>query len=69
MPSKDATNGRMRVPEVKVHATALPVFSFLLAEQPETAILARNRVIPLKVPRPLAETAGPAGPKGAQVLT
>jgi hypothetical protein len=52
VPSKDATYGSMRVPELKAHATALPFLSFLLAEQLETAILARDRVIPLKVPRP-----------------
>lgn len=51
VPSKDATYGSVRVPELKAHATALPFLGFLLAEQLDTAILSRDRVIPLKVPR------------------
>jgi hypothetical protein len=52
VPSKDATYGSVRVPELRAHATALPFLGFLLAEQLDTVILARDRVIPLKVPRP-----------------
>lgn len=52
VPSKDATYGSIRVPELKAHATALPFLGFLLAEQLDAAILSRDRVIPLKVPRP-----------------
>jgi hypothetical protein len=52
VPSKDATYRSVRVPELKAHATALPFLGFLLAEQLDTVILSRDRVIPLKVPRP-----------------
>jgi hypothetical protein len=52
VPSKDATYKSVRVPELKAHATALPFLGFLLAEQLDTVILSRDRVIPLKVPRP-----------------
>jgi hypothetical protein len=52
VPSKDANYGSVRVPELKAHATTLPFLGFLLAEQLDSAILARDRVIPLKVPRP-----------------
>lgn len=52
VPAKDANYGSVRVPELKAHATALPFLGFLLAEQLDSAILARDRVIPLKVPRP-----------------
>jgi hypothetical protein len=40
------------VPELRAHATALPFLGFLLEEQLDTAILSRDRVIPLKAPRP-----------------
>jgi hypothetical protein len=52
VPSRDATYGSVRVPELRAHATALPFLGFLLAERLDTAILSRDRVIPLKVPRP-----------------
>jgi len=52
VPSKDATYRSVRVPELKAHATALPYLQFLLEEQLDTAVLSRDRVIPLKVPRP-----------------
>jgi hypothetical protein len=52
VPSKGSAYGSVRVPELKAHATALPFLGFLLAEQLDTAVLSRDRVIPLKVPRP-----------------
>lgn len=52
VPSRDATYHSVRVPELKAHATALPFLGFLLAEQVDTVVLSRDRVIPLKVPRP-----------------
>lgn len=52
VPSKDVTYGSVRVPELRTHATALPYLGFLLTEQLDSAILSRDRVIPLKVPRP-----------------
>jgi hypothetical protein len=52
VPSRDATYHSVRVPELKAHATALPFLAFLLAEQVDTVVLSRDRVIPLKVPRP-----------------
>ena len=52
VPSKDATYGSVRIPELRAHATAMPFLGFLLAEQLDTVILSRDRVIPLKVPRP-----------------
>jgi hypothetical protein len=52
VPSRDASYSSVRIPELKAHATGLPFLGFLLAEQLDTAILSRDRVIPLKVPRP-----------------
>jgi hypothetical protein len=52
VPSHDTAYRSVRVPELKAYATALPFLDFLLAEQLDTAILSRDRVIPLKVPRP-----------------
>jgi hypothetical protein len=52
VPSRDASYGSVRIPELKSHATALPFLGFLLAEQLDTVVLSRDRVIPLKVPRP-----------------
>lgn len=52
VPSRDATYRSVRVPELKAHATALPFLAFLLADPLDTVVLSRDRVIPLKVPRP-----------------
>lgn len=52
VPSRDTAYRSVRVPELKAHATALPFLGFLLAEQLDTVALSRDRVIPLKVPRP-----------------
>ncbi len=52
VPSRDASYGSVRIPELKAYATALPFLGFLLAEQLDTVILSRDRVTPLKVPRP-----------------
>jgi hypothetical protein len=52
VPSMDYTYRSVRVPELKAHATALPHLRFLLQEQLDSAVLSRDRVIPLKVPRP-----------------
>jgi len=52
VPSSDAEYRSVRVPELKAHATALPFLKFLLAEQLDSVVLSRDRVIPLKVPRP-----------------
>jgi hypothetical protein len=52
VPSHDAAYRSVRVPELKAYATALPYLGFLLAEQLDTVVLSRDRVIPLKVPRP-----------------
>jgi hypothetical protein len=52
VPARDATFRTVRVPELKAHATALPFLGFLLEEQLATVILARDRAIPIVVPRP-----------------
>jgi len=52
VPSMDSTYRSVHVPELKAHATALPHLRFLLQEQLDSVVLSRDRVIPLKVPRP-----------------
>jgi hypothetical protein len=62
MPSKGATFGSVRVPELKAHATKLPYLGFLLAEQLETVILSRDRVCcPVKLDLTGQELSGQSG--------
>jgi hypothetical protein len=41
-----------RVPELGAHATALPFFDYLLATSMQGVVLARDRVVPVRVPNP-----------------
>lgn len=40
------------VPELKAHATALPYLRYLLADPADTVVMARECVVPVKVPHP-----------------
>jgi hypothetical protein len=39
-----------RIPELGAHATALPFFDYLLAEATPGVVLARDRVVPVRIP-------------------
>jgi hypothetical protein len=41
-----------RVPELRAHATAVPFLEYLLEEPADAIVIARENVVPVKVPRP-----------------